>query len=114
MPLVARPTGDPLPEPPGPDPATASEFQALADEHLGGLESWDEQAGSSLVEMGSAQAAGEHDLDIFGLERLASAEQLKSMDDEAAQDTLEDEIREAGEMDAEMDSLFDELGGVLT
>jgi hypothetical protein len=114
VPLIPRPVWGPLPEPPGADPATATEFQALADEHLGGLESWDDQAGSSLTEMGAAQADGERELDAFGLERIASAEQLKSMQDEADQDTLEDEIREAGEMDAEMDSLFDELGGALS
>jgi hypothetical protein len=114
MPLIPRPTWEPLPDPEGPDPATATEFQALADEHLGGLESWDDQASSSLGQMGSDQAAGEAELDAFGIERISSAEQLKNMQDEADKDTLEDEIREAAEQDAEMDSLFDELGEALT
>jgi hypothetical protein len=64
--------------------------------------------------MGADQAAGEADLDAFGLDRLAGAQQLKNMQDTADKDTLEDELREAAEQDAEFDSLFDELGTALS
>lgn len=113
MALIPRPVWDPLPELPGPDPATATQFQQLAAEELGGIEPGLDQAGAGLAEVGSALTDAEHAADQLGLDLAEGAEVLAGMTAEAEADTLETELTQAAEQDAALESAASDTAGAL-
>ena len=114
MALIPRPVWDPLPEPPGPDPATETQFQQLAAEELEGIEPGCDQAGAGLAVTTAALTDAESASDQLGLDLAEGAIALEGMTAEAAADTLELELTQAAEQDAELGSVADEIGGALT
>ena len=114
MPLIPRPTWAPLPDPPGPDPATATQFQQLAAEELEGIEPGCDQAGAGLAVTAAALTDAESASDQLGLDLAEGAAELEAMTAEANADTLELELTQAAEQDAELGSVDDEIGGALS
>jgi len=114
VPLVARPTWAPLPDPPGPDPAIATQFQQLAAEELAGIEPACDQAGAGLAVTAAALTDAESASDQLGLDLAAGAVELAGMTAEAAADNLVPELAAALEQDAELGRVADDLGGSLT
>ena len=114
MPLIPKPAWEPLPDPPGPDPATATQFQQLAAEELEGIEPGCDQAGLALTATAAALTDAESASDQLGLDLAAGAAELDALTAEANADTLELELTQAAEQDAELGSVGDELGGALT
>jgi len=104
----------PLPDPPGPDPATETQFQQLAAEELEGIEPGCDQAGAGLAVTAAALTDAESAADQLGLDLAEGAVELEGMTAEAAADTLVPELEAAAEQDAELGSVADEIGGALS
>lgn len=113
MALIPRPTWAPLPDPPGPDPATATQFQQLAAEELGGIEPGCDQAGAGLADTAAALTDAESAADQLGLDLAEGATELEGMTAEADADTLELELTQAAEQDAELGVVSDEVAEAL-
>ena len=112
--MYPRPVWAPLPDPPGPDPATETQFQQLAAEELEGIEPACDQAGAGLAVTAAALTDAESASDQLGLDLAAGAAELDAMTAEANADTLETELTQAAEQDAELGSVDDEIGGALS
>jgi len=110
--MWARPEFAPLPEPAAPDPADYTEFQALAGELLPPSESALDQAGLDLAALSAAAHDGEAGMDALGLDLAAGATELEAMAAEADADTLLDEIAKAGEQDAALGNVGQNLEGI--
>jgi hypothetical protein len=113
MPRVARPAFEPIPDPPGPDPATLTEFQALAAENYAGVEPALDQAGVDLATLADQSEQSAQSAEQLGLELAAGAVELAAMQAEAAADTLLPELAAAGEQDAALDGVRADLGTAL-
>ena len=111
MALAPRPVWEPLPEPPGPDPALAQEFQLLAAEALGEHDSLDVSLQSGIVNLESEIPPAELALDVLGLDLAAGAVELGGMQLEAAADTLAPELTQAAEQDAAILDAANEAAG---
>lgn len=97
--MVRRPNLDPIPEPPGIDPATATEFQTLAAADLPGIEAAADQAGLDLAYTAEALTGAERAMDELGLDLAAGVEELEAMQTEAAVDTLLPQLQAATDQD---------------
>jgi hypothetical protein len=104
---------EPLPDPPGPDPATATEFQALAAEVLEGFEAGLDQVGLDLVDVDQARVEGTAAAETLGLVLAAGASELGDMQLEAEADTLIPELTAAAAQDAALAAAGSEVGGLL-
>jgi hypothetical protein len=113
VPLIPRPTWQPLPDPPGPDPATATQFQQLAAEELEGIEPASDQAGLALAATAAALTDAESASDQLGLDLAEGAAELDAMTAEANADTLETELAQAAEQDAALGTVSDEVATAL-
>ena len=113
MPQIPRPVWEPLPEIPGPDPATATQFQQLAAEELDGIEPGCDQAGAGLADVVSGLTDAESDADQLGLDLAEGATELDGMTSEANADTLETELTQAGEQDAALGVVSDDVAAAL-
>ena len=113
MALIPRPVWAPLPDPPGPDPATATQFQQLAAEELGGIEPGCDQAGAGLAVTAAALTDAESAADQLGLDLAEGAVELAGMTAEAGADTLELELTQAAEQDAALESAATDAAGAL-
>lgn len=100
MALNPRPTWDPLPEPPGPDPATLQDFQLLAAGDMSPLETASDQVGVELVGVDQVRVESEAATEQLGRDLAESAVQLDAMHAEAEADTLTLELQRASEQDA--------------
>ena len=99
MALVPRPEWDPLPEPPGPDPALAQDFQVLAAADMSPLEAAADLVGVEVAAVDVARVNSEAGVEVLGQELAAGAVELQGMTDEAAADTLVLELGRASEQD---------------
>ena len=113
MALVPRPQWEPLPEPEPPDPAQATEFQALAGEVLEGFEAGLDQVGLDLVDVDQARVEGTAAAETLGLDLAAGAAELGDLQVEAEADTLIPELTAAAAQDAALASAGSEVGGLL-
>ena len=111
MPLAPRPVWDPLPEPPGPDPALAQDFQLLAAAEMSPLEAASDQVGVELVGVDATRVQSEAATEQLGRDLAESAVQLDAMHAEAEADTLTLELQRASEQD---DALLVVAGEVAT
>ena len=100
MALAPRPEWEPLPEPPGPDPARAQEFPLLAAEDMPTLEAEADLQGLDLGAVDQARVESELATDVLALDLAAGAQELAGMQLEAAADTLVPELQAAAEQDA--------------
>ena len=111
MALVPRPEWPPLPEPPGPDPATLQDFQLLAAAEMSPLEAAADQVGVELVGVDATRVQSEAAAEVLGQEIAAGAVELEGMTSEAAADTLVLELGRASQQD---DALLVLAGEVAT
>jgi hypothetical protein len=113
MPRIARPAFEPIPDPPGPDPATLTEFQALAAEQYAGVEPALDQAGVDLATLAEQSEQSAQSVEQLGLDLAAGADELAAIAAEAAADTLLPELAAAGEQDAALKVVVSEVGQAL-
>lgn len=99
MALVPRPQWDPLPEPPGPDPATLQEFQLLAAGDMSPLELAADQVGVGVAGVDVTRLQSEAATEQLGRDLAESAVELQAMGAEADADTLVLELGRASEQD---------------
>ena len=111
MALVPRPEWPPLPEPPGPDPATLQEFELLAAADMSPLELAADQVGVELVGVDLTRVQSEAAAEVLGQEIAAGALELDAMRAESEADTLIPELTRASEQD---DALLVLAGEVAT
>ena len=100
MALAPRPTWEPLPEPPGPDPALAQDFQVLAAGDMSPLEAAADLVGVGVVAVDAARLLAEAGAEQLGRDIAAGAVELAAMQAEAAPDMLLTALVAAGEQDA--------------
>jgi len=113
VPLIRRPTWDPLPDPPGLDPATLQEFQVLAAEHMSGVEGASDATGSNAAALFTQATDAEKATDAIGNDLAAGTVELEAMRAEAAADTLIPELQAASEQDAALAQLANEVADSL-
>lgn len=113
MALVPRPQWDPLPEPPGPDPATLQEFQILAAGDMPPVEAATDQVGLNLVDVDQSRVESQAAVNVLGLDLAAGAVEFDALDAEATADTLIPELTAAAEQDAALASAGSDVGGLL-
>jgi hypothetical protein len=113
VPLIPRPVWDPLPDPPGADPASATQFQALAAEELEGIEPACDRAGAGLADTAAALTDAERAADQLGLDLAEGAVELEGMTAEAAADNLVPELEAAAEQDAALGVVSDDVAAAL-
>ena len=102
MPLVPRPPWEPLEIPPGPDPATLTEFQVLAAGDTAQLERATDQAGLDVAWLDEARSTSETAVNVLGLDTAAGAIELDAMGKETACDPTDAKLIKAAEQDAEL------------
>ncbi len=99
MALAPMPEWPPLPDPPGPDPALAQDFQLLAAGDMAPIEAAANQLGAELVTTQAARAASEAGVEQLGREIASGAVELEGMSNEAAADNLVEHLDRAGQQD---------------
>lgn len=111
--MVPRPTWDPIPEPPGPDPATLQDFQVLAGESMPELEYFGDAVRWTTWAIYLQADAAEAATDALGRDLAAGAEELTSMQAEASADSLEGELLAAAGQDAALAAVAADVGATL-
>lgn len=111
--MYPRPVWDPLPEPPGIDPATLDEFQNLANEFMPDIMGSADEVGVTVARLFGTATDAEADSDSLGLDLAAGALELEAMIYEAAGDTLVKDIENAGGVQDSVDLTTAELAVAL-
>jgi len=113
MALAPRPIWDPLPDPPGPDPAHASDFRILAAGDMSPLEAAAAQVGVQMASVELVRVQAELAADALGRDIAAGAVKLSALQGEAAADTLVPELSAAAQQDAALAALESDVGVAL-
>ena len=104
MALAPRPTWEPIPHPPGPDPATAQDFAVLAAGEMAPLEDAALWMSLGLAALDSGRVEHEVALDVLALDIGAGAVELDAMGKESACDPTAAKLIKAAEQDAALDA----------
>lgn len=113
MALVPRPVWEPLPEPPGPDPVLAQDFQLLAAGDMSPIELASDQVGIEVAGVDVARTEAEVAADQLGRDLAAGAVELDNLQTAAAADTLTLELVRANEQDAALLGVAGEVATAL-
>ena len=113
MALVPRPEWPPLPEPPGPDPATLQEFELLAAADMSPLEAAADLVGVEVAAVDVGRVQSEAGVEQLGRELAAGALELDAMRAESEADTLIPELTRASEQDAALLGVAGEVATAL-
>lgn len=100
MPLVPQPAWTDFSEIPGPDPATAHDFQTLAAQELGQMDTGDSAVSTGNALLACSAGDGETAANATGLDLANAAAALSVLEQEADADTLLTELTQAAEQDA--------------
>jgi len=111
--LAPRPTWEPIPHPPGPDPATAQDFQVLAAGDMGPLEAAVDLVGAGLAAVEVDRVAYQAAITALEIDVVAGAVELGAMRAEAAADTLVDALTRAGQQDGALLTVAGEVATAL-
>ncbi len=102
--MVPRPTWEPLPEPPEPDPTALQDFQVLVADAFAGFDERADAAASRLADLVDAATSGETAADSLGSDLAAGAEQLAALRAEAEAEDLAPDLAAAAAADQALGS----------
>jgi hypothetical protein len=105
MPVVPRPRWEPLPEPPGIDPALAQDFQVLAANHTAELDDAGDSTATDQTTMAAATDDGQAAAARLGLDLARAADEIDAVSKAADGVTLSQELSAAVEQDRALDGI---------
>jgi len=107
------PDWPPLEIPAPPNPADATEFQVLAEEHFPQIDAADNALGVDLALTDAARGDQETAVDLIGVDLGDAAQDLADQEAEAAGDTLIPELEAAVDQDAAIATATSDLAAAL-